>query len=57
LPLKLNGGAALHLLPREHEHSKLEDMAGRTDARSEPAPATFNPFADLKAKLEAKKRT
>ena len=39
----------------EHEHSKLKDMAGRADSRTEPPPATFNPFADLKAKLESKK--
>lgn len=40
----------------EHEHSKLKDMAGRTDAGDTSATATFNPFADLKARLEAKKR-
>lgn len=40
----------------EHEHSKLKDMAGRTDNKTEPPAATFNPFADLKAKLESKKR-
>jgi hypothetical protein len=39
----------------ENEHSKLKDMAGRSDAGSAPAASTFNPFADLKAKLEAKK--
>jgi 5-methylcytosine-specific restriction endonuclease McrA len=39
----------------EHEHSKLKDMAGRTGAGGGPAAATANPFADLKAMLEAKK--
>lgn len=39
----------------EHEHSKLKDLAGRTTSQGETASATFNPFADLKAKLEAKK--
>ena len=40
----------------EHEHSKLKDMAGRTDAGNEMASATHNPFADLKARLESKKK-
>ena len=40
----------------EHEHSKLKDMAGRADAGNTSSAATFNPFADLKAKMEAKKR-
>ena len=40
----------------EHEHSKLKDMAGRTDAGSALSAATHNPFADLKAMLESKKR-
>lgn len=39
----------------EHEHSKLKDAAGRTDLRSELPAATHNPFAGLKAKLDAKK--
>jgi 5-methylcytosine-specific restriction endonuclease McrA len=39
----------------EHEHSKLKDAAGRGDSSTEAAPATHNPFADLKARLEAKK--
>ena len=39
----------------EHEHSKLKDSAGRSDASHEAAPATHNPFADLKARLQAKK--
>ncbi|MSQ60067.1 MAG: HNH nuclease family protein [Betaproteobacteria bacterium] len=41
----------------ENEHAKLLDSAGRTDAGSVTPNATFNPFADLKAKLESKKRT
>jgi 5-methylcytosine-specific restriction endonuclease McrA len=40
----------------EHEHSKLKDAAGRTDARHAPPAATHNPFADLKARLASKKR-
>ena len=41
----------------ENEHSKVKDAAGRTGSGSSAsAPSTFNPFADLKAKLEAKKR-
>jgi hypothetical protein len=42
----------------EHEHSKLKDMAGRTETGNVAAPATstFNPFADLKAMMESKKR-
>ena len=40
----------------EHEHSKLKDMAGRTDSGKAAAVSTFNPFADLKAMLESKKR-
>jgi len=40
----------------EHEHSKLKDMAGRTDSGGAPAPSTFNPFADLKARLESKNK-
>ncbi|MCC6533453.1 MAG: HNH nuclease family protein [Burkholderiales bacterium] len=39
----------------EHEHSKLKDLAGRDAAQPASAPATFNPFADLKARLAAKK--
>lgn len=41
----------------EHEHSKLKDSMGRTDAGVNTTPSTFNPFADLKAKLEAKKKS
>jgi predicted HNH restriction endonuclease len=41
----------------EHEHSKLQDMAGRDDARDASSAATFNPFAGLKAMLESKKGT
>lgn len=40
----------------ENEHAKLIDMAGREDARNQINSATFNPFADLKAKLAAKKQ-
>jgi 5-methylcytosine-specific restriction endonuclease McrA len=40
----------------EHEHSKLKDMAGRADSAGASSPSTFNPFADLKAMLESKKR-
>ena len=40
----------------EHEHSKLKDMAGRTDAASGLPASTFNPFADLKALIDSKKR-
>jgi hypothetical protein len=39
----------------EHEHSKIKDSAGRGDARDQSAPATHSPFADLKARLHAKK--
>ena len=39
----------------EHEHSKLKDSAGRTDTGGAHEAGTFNPFAELKAKLEAKK--
>jgi hypothetical protein len=39
----------------EHEHSKLKDMAGRTDAGNEAAVSTFSPFAQLKAMMESKK--
>jgi 5-methylcytosine-specific restriction endonuclease McrA len=41
----------------EHEHSKLKDAAGRGDASGASSPSTHNPFADLKARLDAKKRT
>jgi 5-methylcytosine-specific restriction endonuclease McrA len=39
----------------ENEHSKLKDMAGRTDSGGLSSASTFNPFADLKAMLESKK--
>jgi hypothetical protein len=39
----------------EHEHSKLKDSAGREQSDKAGAPATYNPFADLKARLDAKK--
>jgi len=38
----------------ENEHSKLKDMAGRTDAATDMPVSTHNPFADLKARLDAK---
>jgi 5-methylcytosine-specific restriction endonuclease McrA len=38
----------------ENEHAKLKDMEGRSDVAATTASATFNPFADLKAKLAAK---
>ena len=41
----------------EHEHSKLKDSLGRTDSGNAVPASTFNPFADLKAKLEAKKKS
>ena len=40
----------------EHEHSKVNDMAGRTGGGNALAAATHNPFADLKAKLAAGKK-
>ncbi len=40
----------------EHEHSKLKDMAGRTDSGEVAPSSTFNPFADLKAMMESKKK-
>ena len=40
----------------EHEHSKLRDSAGRSATGSTAVSATFNPFADLKARLDEKKR-
>lgn len=40
----------------EHEHSKLKDMAGRTDTGQALPASTFNPFADLKAMLDSKKK-
>ncbi len=40
----------------ENEHSKLKDSAGRTDSGNTPPASTFNPFADLKARIEEKKR-
>lgn len=39
----------------ENEHSKLKDLAGRSDSSSTTAGATHNPFADLKARLATKK--
>jgi 5-methylcytosine-specific restriction endonuclease McrA len=40
----------------EHEHSKLNDLAGREDTKDSQPTATFNPFAELRAKLDEKKR-
>ena len=40
----------------EHEHSKLKDSLGRSGGESAAATATFNPFADLKSRLDAKKK-
>jgi hypothetical protein len=40
----------------EHEHSKIKDGAGRTAVADDLPAATFNPFAELKARLEAKKQ-
>ena len=40
----------------EHEHSKIKDNAGRTAVADALPAATFNPFADLKARLEGKRR-
>ena len=39
----------------EHEHSKIKDDAGRMGTRGPSTPATHNPFADLKARLDAKR--
>lgn len=39
----------------ENEHAKLKDSAGRTDTGTPTTTSTFNPFADLKAKMAAKK--
>ncbi len=39
----------------ENEHSKLKDMEGRSDTGNVLPPTTFNPFADLKTMLAAKK--
>ncbi len=40
----------------EHEHSKLNDLAGRTDSGEASPASTSNPFADLKAMMESKKK-
>ena len=39
----------------ENEHSKLKDMEGRSDTGNVLPHTTFNPFADLKTMLAAKK--
>ncbi len=38
----------------ENEHSKLKDSMGRTDSGNAETGATFNPFADLKKRMEEK---
>lgn len=40
----------------EHEHAKLRDGTGLRDPAAGPAPATSQPFADLKALLQAKRK-
>ncbi len=40
----------------EHEHSKVKDTEGRNGSSSNTTTATHNPFAELKARLDAKKR-
>ena len=40
----------------ENEHSRIKDGAGRSDSGTALPAATFNPFADLKAKLGEKKK-
>jgi hypothetical protein len=41
----------------EHEHSKLKDMAVRGDSGDgHSAAASFNPFAELKAMMESRKK-
>jgi len=40
----------------ENEHAKLKDMEGRSDVGNVTTSATFNPFADLKARLASKKQ-
>ena len=39
----------------DNEHQKQLELAGGGTGESKPQGATHNPFADLKAKLEAKK--
>lgn len=38
----------------ENEHAKLKDFAGRSDNQDVETRATFNPFADLKDRLNKK---
>ncbi len=38
----------------ENEHAKVRDSAGRTERGQAEAHATFNPFADLKERLNNK---
>ncbi len=40
----------------EHEHSKVLDAAGRSDGGNASSAATFNPFADLKERMQSAKR-
>lgn len=40
----------------ENEHSKLKDLAGRSDTASGSPTSTHNPFADLKSLLASKKQ-
>ena len=40
----------------EHEHSKVNDAAGRSDRGNASSAATFNPFADLKERMQSAKR-
>lgn len=45
----------LCLYCHDNEHQKQLELAGGGTGEAKPKGATFNPFADLKAKLEAKK--
>ena len=40
----------------ENEHSKVKDSAGRTNTGHATPVSTFNPFADLKSRLESRKQ-
>ena len=40
----------------EREHSKVNDAAGRSDRSNASSAATFNPFADLKERMQSAKR-
>jgi predicted HNH restriction endonuclease len=41
----------------EHEHAKLIDMGTSTAEAKTAANATFNPFAELKARMESKNKS